>query len=533
MSAAAVHRRPRSLRLPAARRIALTGDAFAIGGLVVWTLALAALTWGRWGDLTMDTGYDLLAASRTAQGELPYIDYVYFYGPAGPLLLGGIFALAGPAVWPAVALGLLLAALAIGLTYRLARRFAAPPASAGAAALVAVAALSGANNSYVLPHSISAPLAIVLALVALLLLVGRDGQPAGTRSRLVLAGLACGLAAVTRLELAVPLCVAVTLWLGLEVRRGRSIRDAASVLAPAAALPLLVYGLFATRVGVQDLLWENLYPRDFIDGAGHVILDAHAPRTPASLAELGVHVVAYAAGVAAMLVAAAAIVAGAPPAQARARAARCLRGRLPGRAGRAPRDRPVLPRVGLRVDPRRGVAGRNLRPAARHARRRARLPGPRRRHADDLRVVPAVPERAAPGGDRVPAAARRRLPGLAARRGAARRARWGRDGSCCSRSRAPACSPSDARRETATVSGPGGALAARPADAPALQRALDLIATHTRPGDPVLIAPQLTALYVMADRSDPLRQLSLLPGALPTPAAEARRSLAWATCGSP
>ena len=73
----------------------------------------------------MDTGYDLLAASRTAQGELPYVDYEYFYGPLGPLLLGGIYAVTGTAVWPAAALGLVLAAAATALTYRLARRFAA------------------------------------------------------------------------------------------------------------------------------------------------------------------------------------------------------------------------------------------------------------------------------------------------------------------------------------------------------------------------------------------------------------------------
>ena len=116
----------------------------------------------------MDTGYDLLAAARTAGGELPYVDYSYFYGPVGPLLLGGIYAVTGAAVWPAAALGLVLSAIATAQTYRLARRFAGPMAAAAAGALVASAALSSANNSFVLPHSTSAPLAIVLALAAIL-----------------------------------------------------------------------------------------------------------------------------------------------------------------------------------------------------------------------------------------------------------------------------------------------------------------------------------------------------------------------------
>ena len=67
-----------------------------------------------------------------------------------------------------------------------------------------------------------------------------------------------------------------------------------------------------------------------------------------------------------------------------------------------------------------------------------------------------------------------------------------------------------------------GSFTARPAEAGALQQAVDVIQQETRPGDPVLLAPQLTALYVMTDRRDPLRQLSLLPGSLATTADEQR-----------
>src|SRR5688572_13967791 len=72
--------------------------------LGLFCLALVALTWGTWGDLAMDTGYDLLAATRTAAGEAPYADYVYFYGPAAPYLLGGVFAVFGTSIEAAAAL---------------------------------------------------------------------------------------------------------------------------------------------------------------------------------------------------------------------------------------------------------------------------------------------------------------------------------------------------------------------------------------------------------------------------------------------
>jgi hypothetical protein len=72
----------------------------------------------------------------------------------------------------------------------------------------------------------------------------------------------------------------------------------------------------------------------------------------------------------------------------------------------------------------------------------------------------------------------------------------------------------DARSETTTVRGPHGALAEPPVTGVPLDAALQTIVQRTRPGEPVLLGPQLTGLYVMSGRSDPLRTLSLIPGAL-------------------
>ncbi|QEC50095.1 hypothetical protein FSW04_22645 [Baekduia soli] len=78
----------------------------------------------------------------------------------------------------------------------------------------------------------------------------------------------------------------------------------------------------------------------------------------------------------------------------------------------------------------------------------------------------------------------------------------------------------DARRETVMVHGPHGVMAATAADGPVYQQAVDVIQRTTRPSEPILLAPQMTSLYVMTDRVDPLPQLSLLPGALDGPADE-------------
>src|SRR5678816_193555 len=68
-------------------------DALALAGALVFSAILVGATWGTWGDLAADTGYDLLAGARLAGGELPYRDYVYYYGPLAPFLLALFYAI--------------------------------------------------------------------------------------------------------------------------------------------------------------------------------------------------------------------------------------------------------------------------------------------------------------------------------------------------------------------------------------------------------------------------------------------------------
>jgi hypothetical protein len=83
----------------------------------------------------------------------------------------------------------------------------------------------------------------------------------------------------------------------------------------------------------------------------------------------------------------------------------------------------------------------------------------------------------------------------------------------------------DARAESGTVRGPGGSLRDEPAKARAYRGALDAILRETRPGAPILLAPQLTWLYTLSGRANPLPETSLLPGALAS-AADERAAIA-------
>ena len=104
----------------AAARVSVTSDVLALSALGVLFTVLATTTWGTWGDPTRDSGYDALAGMRVADGELPYRDFTYFYGPLAPAVLG-LVSFAGGGLLPSTILGLALAAAAVGGTYLVAR----------------------------------------------------------------------------------------------------------------------------------------------------------------------------------------------------------------------------------------------------------------------------------------------------------------------------------------------------------------------------------------------------------------------------
>ena len=64
----------------------------------------------------------------------------------------------------------------------------------------------------------------------------------------------------------------------------------------------------------------------------------------------------------------------------------------------------------------------------------------------------------------------------------------------------------DARQETGVVRGPHGTIRTTPADASAYQQAVDVVLRRTHRSEPILLAPQMTSLYVLTGRQDVLRR---------------------------
>lgn len=506
------------------RALAVNADVWAIVALLGIAGVLVALTWETWGDLGSDTGYDLSAAARIANGELPYADFTYYYGPLAPSLLGGLFWLFGSSMGPAIALGIALS-IAIGIaTYVLARTQTGPIGSFLAAAITTCVAFAPTNFSFVLPHTYSAPLAILLIL-ALLLALGRFAL-SQRASWLAFSGACIGLLALVRPQFVLAAVAAAACWLGARALSGQSRwRDVALLVGPAIALPAVVYGVFSGVVGTRELVFDNLYPTNELDSGGNAVLQLHAPLTPSSFLELGGRLVLYAAGVLLLVVL--------------------------GRAMERFLGRVVVP-VALAVGTGAATLALIVRPETlrywlefayawiplgaplvlvyvvwRHLRARTGIWSASDQAFLALAIaltVLAATEYAAffvqstvaqPAVYIVPFAAvflaRLHLVELSRwRNAAALGAGW----MAFLATSAFGLTVNDAAAESASVRGPGGALSARPADARAYQELVTWVDRNVRPDRPIFVAPQLTWLYTLTERPSPLRQLSLLPGTL-------------------
>jgi hypothetical protein len=522
MTTAATQLTARALGLDRARP-----DVLSAATLALLVAALSTFTWGTWGDLTRDTGYDLVAAARVAHGGIPYVDFTYYYGPLAPALLGLATFVGHGGLAPAFAVGLCLAVATVGLTYAAGRELVPRAGALAAAAITAAAAVSPGNLSVVLPHTTATPIAVV-ALLCLVLCATRYAREARPRW-LRLAGCAVAAVALARPDFAPAAFLAAAVWLGVRKAGGAPARETLTLGAPAVLVPAAVYGSFLAATSPHRLILENLYPAQQLHEAGNSVLRLHAPLTAGSFAHLGGRLVLYALGAAAMLAVGRTAAGLAPRIRVAALAALAL-----AAAGAAVADPGAL-RSGLQEVYGWIPAGAIL--AVCVALVRAR----RRRWQLDSRTqgqlllatilsVLAAREYAAffpwatreqPAMYLVPFAALLLAQVHLVELSRFRLARTlGLGWLAFLAAAGIGLTLQDASARSATVHGPGGSLRTNPAQAAVFQGALRWIETQTRPGDPILLAPQLTALYVLADRRDPLPQLSLLPGALPHPADE-------------
>ena len=282
-----------------ARRLATNADARALAALGLFFALLAALSWRKWGVPSVDAGHEMSVAAAIAEGAVPYRDIRYFYGPAGVYSLAGAFAVFGTGFATAFAFGLLQAAAIAGAFYALARQLLRVLPAALATAIATAIGFSGTAFNFVLPHTNSATFGILSILLLLLAL---------SRERLVYAGLAAGVACLTRPEFAAVAALALGAYLIGQARQEgarAALRSLPRLALPALAVAVPVLALLSGTAGSANLFTENLWPVDFLRIGGFSSQQAWTPfdleSVASTAARAGVYCSLLAAAVAAAL----------------------------------------------------------------------------------------------------------------------------------------------------------------------------------------------------------------------------------------
>jgi hypothetical protein len=213
-----------------------------------------------------DEGLMLQAARRVSQGQLPYRDFLWAYGPAQPYLLGGLFKALGVSLLDWRVLRVLADAGVALMAWGIVRREAGPRAALVAwLAVACVMAQPRSANPF--------PLALLAGLGAVAVATG--GAP--TRRRVVAAAALTTVAAAFRIDFGIYAGAAVVVALAV----GRHWRPAAAYFGATAGLTLLVYLPFLVAVGPADLYealvgaslrekayWTLPFPVDYDGGLG-------------------------------------------------------------------------------------------------------------------------------------------------------------------------------------------------------------------------------------------------------------------------
>ena len=194
-----------------------------------------------------DEGLALQAAERVADGQLPYRDFTWAYGPGQPYLLGGLSELFGPSllVWRIIRV-LVNGAVAVAVFVLLRRRTGTGWAAGGALVAAAAMAQPLSANPF-------AP-ALLCALLAVLAATEEPPKP------LAAAGLTA-LTAAFRLDFAV--FAGVACLVALAVRRDG--RSAVRYALVATAGSVLVYLPFLIADGPADM-WDALVATGLREG---------------------------------------------------------------------------------------------------------------------------------------------------------------------------------------------------------------------------------------------------------------------------
>ena len=235
----------------------------------VFALTLAA-SWHRWSDPIVDVGREMNQPLRLLEGEQLYSDVRHIYGPLSPFVHAAVYRVLGPSLSWLYADGIVTAMVVLALVYGLGRQLMSPAASAAATLNVVALCVFKPAGNYILPYSYNSLHGATIGLVTLTLLTRAVGHPRARddprrqRRAFLTAGVLAGLALLAKTEMGLAATVAglaAAASLGYPDRR-QIARLAAMFLVPALVVALVPYSVLVWRVGWTPVLidsWLLLY----------------------------------------------------------------------------------------------------------------------------------------------------------------------------------------------------------------------------------------------------------------------------------
>ncbi|MFN2385264.1 MAG: ArnT family glycosyltransferase [Thermoanaerobaculia bacterium] len=229
----------------------------ALGALAAASIALFAVSRGKWSDAIIDTGSEWGYPDALARGELLYRDVVYWFGPFTPYFHALFFRLFGSSFGTLVLAGI-VGSLGILASFFLALRRVTGRRAAWIWTGIAIPALVFMPNSggsiLGMGYRIWHPAGFALLSVALSFRLASRGRMLALAG----AGVCAALAGLSRLEWGLAAVAAVLVGLGvLRTRLRDFLPEAAVFIGASAILFVAVIGSFGAAAGWDALLKES------------------------------------------------------------------------------------------------------------------------------------------------------------------------------------------------------------------------------------------------------------------------------------
>jgi hypothetical protein len=237
----------------------LTPDQIARILLLLIIAVLCAITWRKWGSLTIDCGREMYLPAILSQGKRLYFDAWYQFGPLIPYWHAALFRLFGIHLGVLIAAGVSLVVVMAMLLYSVSRVFLPVWLSVACVFAFLLQACQLNLFNYILPFSYPAAYGAMSSVLLLWLLL-RVGSEFSWRY-VVMLGFVAGLMMLTKLEFGVAGYAGIACALVVRSIRKRSLGGlAVGVCAciPGALLWLGVYGWYAHTGGVNFFFGDNL-----------------------------------------------------------------------------------------------------------------------------------------------------------------------------------------------------------------------------------------------------------------------------------